>query len=123
MMKVISLGMGVQSTAMYMMSSKNIIERADHAVFADPGAELPRTYEILEYLQDWASLNDGIPIHVTNERNLLKDIIKAQNSGDRWASIPAFTESGGMIMRQCTGEYKIQPVIKKVREWWNNLKS
>jgi hypothetical protein len=28
-MKVISLGMGVQSTAMYMMSSKNIIERAD----------------------------------------------------------------------------------------------
>ena len=116
-MKVISLGMGVQSTAMYMMSSKNIIERADHAVFADPGAELPRTYKILEYLQDWASLNNGIPIHVTNERNLLQDIVKAQNSrGVRLASIPAFTESGGMIQRQCTGEYKIQPVIKKVRE-------
>ena len=97
-MKVISLGMGVQSTAMYMMSSKNIIERADHAVFADPGAELPRTYEILEYLQDWASLNNGIPIHVTNDRNLLQDIMKAQNSrGVRWASIPAFTKSGGMI--------------------------
>ena len=117
MMKVISLGMGVQSTAMYMMSSKNIIERADHAVFADPGAELPRTYEILEFLQDWASLNDGIPIHVTNEKNLLQDIMKAQYSrGVRWASIPAFTESGGMIMRQCTGEYKINPVIQKVRE-------
>jgi len=116
-MKVISLGMGVQSTAMYLMSSKNIIERADHAVFADPGAELPRTYEILEYLQDWQQLNDGIPIHVTNERNLLQDILKAQNSrGVRLASIPAFTESGGMIRRQCTGEYKIQPVIKKVRE-------
>jgi hypothetical protein len=116
-MKIISLGLGVQSTAMYFLSSVNMIERADHAVFADPGAELPRTYEILEMLQDWAEYNNGIPIHVTNERNLLQDIMKAQNSrGVRWASIPAFTESGGMIMRQCTGEYKIQPVIKKVRE-------
>ena len=117
MMKIISLGLGVQSTAMYFLSSVNMIERADHAIFADPGAELPRTYEILEMLQDWAKYNNGIPIHVTNERNLLQDIMKAQNSrGVRWASIPAFTESGGMIMRQCTGEYKIQPVIKKVRE-------
>jgi hypothetical protein len=117
MMKIISLGLGVQSTAMYFLSSVNMIERADYAVFADPGAELPRTYEILEMLQDWAKYNNGIPIHVTNERNLLQDIMKAQNSrGVRWASIPAFTESGGMIMRQCTGEYKIQPVIKKVRE-------
>jgi hypothetical protein len=116
-MKIISLGLGVQSTAMYFLSSVNMIERADYAVFADPGAELPRTYEILEMLQDWAKYNNGIPIHVTNERNLLQDIMKAQNSrGVRWASIPAFTESGGMIMRQCTGEYKIQPVIKKVRE-------
>ena len=52
MLKVISLGMGVQSTAMYMMSSRNTIERADHAVFSDPGAESPRTYEIMEFLKD-----------------------------------------------------------------------
>tara|TARA_R100000664_G_C2720487_1_gene114145 strand:- start:147 stop:926 length:780 start_codon:yes stop_codon:yes gene_type:complete len=117
MMKVISLGLGVQSTALYFLSSTKMIERADHAVFADPGAELPRTYEILEMLQEWAKYNDGIPIHVINERNLLQDILKKQNSqGARWASIPAFSESGGMVRRQCTGEYKIQPVIKKVRE-------
>ena len=116
-MKVISLGLGVQSTALYFLSSTKMIERADHAVFADPGAELPRTYEILEMLQEWAKYNDGIPIHVINERNLLQDILKKQNSqGARWASIPAFSESGGMVRRQCTGEYKIQPVIKKVRE-------
>jgi len=109
--------MGVQSTAMYMMSCKRIIERADHAVFADPGAELPRTYEMLEYLQDWASLNDGIPIHVTNERNILKDILNKTNStGQQWITIPAFSEYSGMIRRQCTSEYKIKPVMKKVRE-------
>ena len=116
-MKIISLGMGVQSTALYFLSSVKMIERADHAIFADPGAELPRTYEMLEMLQEWAKYNDGIPIHVVNERNLLQDVLKKQNStGQRWASIPAFSESGGMVRRQCTREYKIQPVIKKTRE-------
>ena len=79
-MKVISLGMGVQSTALYMMSSLNYIDRADHAIFADPGAELPRTYEILEYLKDWTKYNNGIPIHVVNEKNLLLDILNKTNS-------------------------------------------
>lgn len=116
-MKIISLGMGVQSTAMYMMSSKGIIEKADHAVFADPGAELPKTYELLEKLILWEKENDGIPIHVTNEYNLRKDILRKENStGHRWASIPAFAENGGMVRRQCTGEYKIRPVMKKIRE-------
>ena len=116
-MKIISLGMGVQSTAMYMMSSKNIIERADHAVFADPGAELPMTYEILNILRDWSKLNNGIPIHVTNEKNLYKDLLNQQNStGQRFESIPAFSENGGMIRRQCTKEYKIDPVIKEIRK-------
>jgi len=116
-MKVISLGLGVQSTAVYMMSSLGRLPRADHAVFADPAAELPRTYEILEYLKDWAKYNDGIPIHVTRKKNLLQDILNQTNStGQRWASIPAFTESGGMVRRQCTSEYKIQPVMKKIRE-------
>ena len=42
-MKIISLGLGIQSTAMYLMSSLNYIDRADYAIFADPGAELPDT--------------------------------------------------------------------------------
>ena len=116
-LKVISLGLGVQSTAMYMMSSLGYIERADHAVFADPGAELPMTYEILEVLRDWAKYNNGIPIHVNAEKNLYKDLLNQTNStGQRFASIPAFSENGGMIRRQCTKEYKIDPVIKEIRK-------
>ena len=116
-MKIISLGLGVQSTAMYFLSSSKMIDRADHAIFADPGAELPRTYEILEMLKDWAKYNNGIPIHIVNEKNLMKDLLQKTNSmGNRWASIPAFSESGGMVRRQCTSEYKIQPVVKKIRE-------
>jgi len=39
--------------------------------------------------------------------------------GGRFASPPFFTESkggGGMLMRQCTREYKIKPIERKVRE-------
>ena len=43
-MKIISLGLGVQSTAMYLMSSLGYIEKADYAIFADPRAEHPKTY-------------------------------------------------------------------------------
>ena len=35
--------------------------------------------------------------------------------GAKWITIPAFGEKGGMIMRQCTGEYKIRPVQQSVR--------
>ena len=37
-MKIISLGLGIQSTAMYLMSSLGLINRADYAIFADPDA-------------------------------------------------------------------------------------
>ena len=92
------------------------IERADVAIFADPGAEHPKTYEMLEWLVAWKFMNKGIPIYV-EKKDLLSDVMDAVNHfGQRWASIPAFTEGGGMIKRQCTNDYKIQVVKKKVRE-------
>ena len=116
MLKIISLGLGVQSTAMYLMSSLGQIERADYAIFADPGAELPDTYKLWDYLNIWREKNNGIPL-IKKKKSLYKDIIKGQNStGQRWASIPAFGESGGMIRRQCTKEYKIDVVVKEIRK-------
>ena len=115
-MKIISLGLGIQSTAMYLMSSLGQIDRADYAIFADPGAELPDTYELWNYLNIWQERNNGIPL-IKKRKSLYADIIKGENStGQRWASIPAFGESGGMIRRQCTREYKIDVVVKAVRE-------
>ena len=115
-MKIISLGLGVQSTAMYLMSSLGYIERADYAIFADPGAELPDTYKLWDYLNEWTKYNNGIPL-IKKKKSLYKDIIKGQNStGNKWASIPAFGESGGMIRRQCTREYKIDVVVKEIRK-------
>jgi len=116
-LKVISLGMGVQSTAVYLMSSMGYkLPRADVAIFADPQAEHYKTYDMLKWLLKWKEDNNGIPIIVNKDYNILKDILNSRNSlGAKWITIPAFGEKGGMIMRQCTGEYKIRPVQQSVR--------
>ncbi len=116
-MKVIALGMGMQSTALYLMSSMGEFERADYAVFSDPGAEHKDTYKLLDWLLDWKDKNNGIPLIINKKQNLLNDVLNQQNLyGGKWASIPAFSESGGMVRRQCTNDYKILPVIKSMRE-------
>ena len=115
-MKIISLGMGVQSTALYLMSSLDYIERADCAIYADLMSEKPTTEKLVEYLLDWKKHNNGIDIHIV-EADIYTDIINGVNSdGKPFVTIPAFSESGGMVQRQCTGEYKIKTVKNKIRE-------
>ena len=118
LIKVISLGMGVQSTALYLMSSTGYkTTRADVAIFSDTQAEHYKTYDMLDWLLDWKEKNNGIDIIINKDYNILKDILKSQNSlGGKWTSIPAFSESGGMVRRQCTREYKIEPVRQSIRK-------
>jgi hypothetical protein len=120
-MNVLSLGMGVQSTALYLMSALGDLPRIDFAVFADTGREKSGTLRYLEWLLDWREKNNGPDIIVKKDLNLFQDLLNSQNStGDRFASIPAFTmsEDGkeGMLRRQCTNEYKIAVVDKAIRE-------
>lgn len=120
-LNIISLGCGVQSTAMYLMSSMGILPRADYAIFADTGGEKKATMEYLKWLKQWAKDNNGVPIRVVKERNLYKDLLEGRNSKGKtfFASLPAFTknEDGtiGMLQRQCTGEYKIYQVDQEIR--------
>lgn len=116
-LRVISLGAGLQSTTIYLMSSVGYIDRADHAIFADPGAEHPKTYEIMNWLMKWQEKNGGIPLH-WKKKSLLRDLLEKHNSTNhRLASIPAFTHDGsGKLRRQCTKEYKIDVVVKKIRQ-------
>lgn len=119
-MKIISLGVGVQSTALYYMSSMGLIERCDYAIFADTGGEKTKTLEYFQYLLDWQKKNNGIPLYKADYIDLKKDLLNQTNSSNnRFASIPAFTmDQGelGMLKRQCTNEYKISQVTKKLRE-------
>lgn len=121
MLKVISLGLGVQSTVLYYMSSMGILPRVDHAIFADTGREKEKTIEYLDFLQQWCYRFDGIPITVMADKNLYRDLLNNTNSkGKRFASIPMYTKNSdgteGMLRRQCTEEYKIRQVNKAIRQ-------
>lgn len=122
-MKFISLGMGVQSTALYFMSSMGELPRVDAAIFADLGREKTRTLKYLDFLMDWQLKNDGLPIVIIRKKNLYKDLLNGVNStGQRWSSIPAYTRTDGskeegMLRRQCTNEYKIEQVDRAIREY------
>lgn len=119
-MKILSLGVGVQSVTLYKMSSLGILPKVDYAIFADPGAEENETYEYLEYLKKWQIDNNGVLIiHSKLKDTIEKDLLQKTNStGQRFASIPAFTlgeERKGQLRRQCTNEYKIVVVNKEIR--------
>ena len=117
-LQVISLGMGVQSTAVYLMSSMGYkLPRADVAVFADPQAEHYKTYDMLKWLLKWKEKNNGIEIIVNKDRNIYTDQLKTNADHHvRVPQIPAHTNPTGIAMRQCTYEYKINPVIQTTRK-------
>jgi len=119
MVQIISLGLGVQSTALYLMSSIGQLPRADYAIFADVGKEGKGTYRYLAFLQQWSGLNNGIPIIVLQKKNLYANLLNHQPA-TRFTSIPAFTQnddgSVGMLRRQCTSEYKIMVIQDYIRD-------
>lgn len=121
-MKILSLGAGVQSTTVFLMSLWGVLPKLDHAIFADTGWEPRAVYDHLELLE--LISNGHIPIHRVGVPTLRSDALTSQvrgkaSDGNRWASIPMFTKSQdgsvGMIKRQCTTEYKIEPIEKAVR--------
>jgi hypothetical protein len=115
----LSLGAGVQSTALLAMSALGLhsCPKADVAIFADTGDEPAWVYEHLERLKEWSS----IPIHVTAKGHLSQDVQdRLTGKKKRFAAIPAWTRGkdgrAAPLRRQCTREYKIEPLEKKVRE-------
>jgi len=117
MLNILSLGAGVQSSTLALMAAKGeITPMPDCAIFADTGAEPTQVMEYLAYLESILPF----PVYkVMKGGGLMQNIIKSAR-GERYAGAPFFTESksknGGKLRRQCTTEFKIEPIIKKVRE-------
>lgn len=117
-MKVLSLGAGVQSTTILLMACKGEIEKPDVAIFADTGWESAETYKHLEWLRGISESN-GIPLLIVRAGNIRDDILNAVELKSRFASMPmfcVFNGKKGMLKRQCTSDYKIMPIHKKIRE-------
>ena len=115
-MEIMSFGGGVQTVAMALMCLNGDLPMPDYAIFSDPGWEVEETYTYLSWFIPYCE-SEGMKFYVVKTGNIRAD---ALNIDKRWATMPMFTldEKGskGMLMRQCTNDYKITPVYKKVRD-------
>lgn len=117
---VLSLGAGTQSSAMALMAAYGDLSKPDYIIFSDTGWEPKHVYEWLEKLKKELD-KFGLEVITVTAGNIYEDTLNALETGERTASMPFFTknkETGekGIVMRQCTSEYKIQPINKKVRD-------
>lgn len=144
MLKVISLGAGVQSTTMYLMALHGEFgDYPDAAIFADTVYEPKAVYEHLfslialysPYCEYPLRLTDRsqeqprrrgeavIPIHIVQQGNIKEDTLRVLNrtkrDNSRFVTIPLYQVKPngikGKLTRQCTKEYKLTPIWKHGR--------
>ncbi len=124
MIRVLSLGAGVQSTTLLLMSCLGELPLLDAAVFADTQWEPAAVYQHLSWLTEYAS-KAGIPVHQVSAGNLRTEsllflsngvgVTNRVGVGGRWASLPLYVKGGGIMNRQCTKYYKILPVDRFIK--------
>ena len=120
-LRVLSLGAGVQSTAVLLMAHEGEFEHPpDCAIFADTQWEPPEVYTLL----DWLDENISIPIHRVTAGSLRDAELNAEMrarkaSGKRYISMPFRTlnkdNQPSLVRRQCTREFKIDPIQREIR--------
>ena len=117
----ISLGGGVQSTVLALMASQGAFDRMpDCAIFADTRWEPPSIYSHL----DWLSEQLPFPLHIVDNGRSLRDDVRAltnHSDSPNYVDIPVYLkgrdgQSDGIGRRQCTTNYKIRPITRKIRE-------
>ena len=122
MKRFLSLGAGVQSSTLALMVAHGEVEPVDAAIFADTQWEPRKVYEWLDWLEaEIQRCPNPFPVHRVTKGSLRDNILTKQNStGGRYLAIPwhIVMPNGDRVMgrRQCTGEYKIKPLVKKQRE-------
>lgn len=114
-LEIISLGGGVQSSALVVLTAwGKISPPATHAVFADTGGEFETTLEHVERLARWSRAQGGPAVVVTRRPGpgLYEHHWTAQASQKTPLCVHA-EPSGGLWKRDCTIRWK----IKVVQRW------
>jgi 3'-phosphoadenosine 5'-phosphosulfate sulfotransferase (PAPS reductase)/FAD synthetase len=115
MKNVLLYGAGTQSTGLLLMMLDGYIDiKPDLVIFSDTFSEPKFVYEYMNKVIDYVD-KLGVDIIIVHHRNLESEIFEKYKKGERVASLPLFSSNGGMIMRQCTGDYKINPVNRYIR--------
>jgi hypothetical protein len=128
-LRILSNGGGIQSTTLILMMCVGELPWVDHIIHADVGDESDATYAQLDWLDGQIKRysNGRVGTHRVSRGGSLSDRIRNRSAGrgvinnDRFVSAPFFTSGGksgrgGQGKRQCTREFKIEPLEKKQRE-------
>lgn len=117
---LLSLGAGVQSSTLALMAKHGeAMPMPDGAIFADTYSEPKAVYDWL----DWLEKQLPFPVYRVAKGNLGADIL--ESVGDplrhRVGQAPFFVktpgeEKEGMLWRECTMDYKVAAIERKVRE-------
>jgi hypothetical protein len=111
-LRVLSLGAGVQSSTLALMAARGEIEAPDCAIFADTQSEPAAVYRHL----DWLEGQLPFPVVRVTRGSLRDSVATAARWGDgRFAAVPFFLSTGGLARRQCTKEFKIEPIEAEIR--------
>jgi hypothetical protein len=127
---VLSLGAGVQSSTMALMAAHGEIGPMPNcAIFADTQAEPESVYRWLEWLEKQLPY----PVYRVTKGNLAEAACKvhvSKKSGMAYtnSNVPVFikmpgTDKEGKQSRQCTQDYKVLPIQRKIRELIGRKKS
>lgn len=112
-LQVLSLGGGVQSSALLLMCIDGKFEKPDVVIFSDTGSEMDSTYSTIDSLEKICKENK-IKFHIVGS-------FFSENATlpGRWKLHEYYLEMGILPMvgnPRCTFNFKIYPVRRKVRE-------
>lgn len=116
--RVLSLGAGVQSTCLLLMSLDGAIEPYDFAVFADTGWEPKAVYDHLDNLKEIAR-SKGMEIAIVSAGNIRDDTMATVSQVKTgYVTLPLYARKPGgqkvMLSRTCTRKYKVAPVRRYI---------
>lgn len=123
MIRVLNLGAGTQSSVLLLMSETGEIPPVDVAVFANTGWEPAEVMEHFEWLRKQVKKTR---IEVVTNGNIYDDMVASLKTDKERVLIPLYTLSKdgneGITRRQCTKEYKIDPITKFIKSELLGLK-
>ncbi|MFG2970864.1 hypothetical protein ACGFZS_47110 [Streptomyces sp. NPDC048288] len=116
-LRVLSLGAGVQSTTLLLLSAEGVLPKLDAAIFADTGWEPRSVYDHLNRLEKEVAEPAGIPVLRVSSGHIRNDAIDPEA---RFAQMPLYVRGHGgghgMLRRACTADYKVKPIKEQVRQ-------
>lgn len=121
-LRFLSFGGGIQSTALVWMMIDGVLPWVDHILYAETGDDGQVTGDHVDDMErEIRKASNQVEFHRVSKGEKLSDNLRRRattiiGTDRRFIGVPFFTGKSGQGRRQCTREFKIEPLEKKQRE-------